>query len=310
MLNITLRQMRALVAVHEESKIVSAAARLGVTAPAVTLQLKDVEAEVGLQLFDRTSQGMRLTPAGEVFIAAARTILSRIDDLQAELDAVRGARGGRLKVGVVSLAQYVAPQLLAAFAGEFPAIAVELVIGSRAETMNRLKIHDVDIVITARPPKGISVRAEAFAEYRLAMVAAPGNALAGRKGISKSDLASEHFVIRERGSGPRQSIDAFMTEGRKRLAFHYTEMASNEAIKRAVLADLGIAFVATHGVATELKDGHIVMLDVDGLPLFRQWFAISRTDRSLSPAMARFLAFLMQNGSRFLQPDDVFYGFD
>jgi len=310
MLNITLRQMRAVLAIAAEGKIVSAAKFLGLTAPAVTLQLKQVEEEIGVRLFDRTAQGMRRTTAGEIFLDAAQQVLDRVERLDAELAAVRSGRLGNLRVGMVPSAHYLAPQISEAFSRAYPQIALDLIESSRPLTMHRLKNHEVDLVMTARPPRDIAVRAMPFAEYHLVMEAHPAHALAGRTDIGKAELIDEHFIVREPGSGPRLSIDSYLAASRARPALAYAEMTSNAAIKQAVMADLGIAFVATHTVAHELKAGMMVTLDVIGLPLRRQWFAISLIDRSLSPAMTRFHDFLLSYGTQFLDPNDAAYAHD
>lgn len=310
MTNVTLRQLRALIAIKTHGKIISAAKAVGLTAPAVTLQLRQLEEDAGITLFDRTAHGMRPTAAGLAFIDAAEAIVERLQLLDEELDAIRGVKKGTLTIGMVSTAEYFAPQLIAAFMAQFPNIDVKLLVGKRPETIARLKNYDIDIMLTARPPRDVSVRATAFAEYRLVIVSAPEHPLAGKRAISRDDLIAEHFIVREPGSGPRTSFERFLGGSLDSLGSHSMEMASNDAIKHAVIADLGIAFVATHTVAAEVEAKRLVILDVEGLPIQSQWFAVTRSDRSITPIMALFQDFLTERGAHYLQSHDALYGQD
>lgn len=300
MFNVTLRQIRTLQAIYASGKISSAAKELGLTAPAVTLQLKQVEEEAGTMLFDRTVGGMRPTDAGLAFIEAAQAIGERLRLLQDEVDAIKGIRKGTLRLGVVSTAKYFAPQLMAGFMKEFPDIDMTLATGNRQETIASLKNHEVDISLMGRPPKDVPVRAMVFGDHPLVIVARPDHPLARLRDISKERIAREHFLIRERGSGTRISLEIFLGEMPGRLDNLGAEMGSNETIKQAVMAGLGIAFISAHTVASELETGRLVILDVIGLPIRRQWFSISRSDRTRSPAMIAFEDFLLDKGAMYL----------
>lgn len=296
----TLRQLRALSAIQEHGKIVSAAKVLNLTAPAVTLQLKQVEEEAGVALFDRTSEGMRPTAAGLVFIDAAQTIEERLRMLADEIGAIRGVRKGSLVVGAVSTAKYFAPKLFAGFMHDYPGVDMKLVVGNRAETIDSLRNHRADIVLMGRPPQDLPVRSTIFGDHPLVVVAAPDHPLVGKRDISKEEIALEHFIVREQGSGTRISFERFLGEISGRLDDPGTEMDSNETIKQAVMAGLGVAFISAHTVAWEVEAGRLAVLDVTGLPIRRQWFAVSRADRTVTPVMAAFEDFLGRKGAAYL----------
>lgn len=306
MTNVTLRQLRTLAAIRTHGKIAAAAKVLGLTAPALTLQLKQLEGEAGVFLFDRTAQGMRPTAAGLAFLEAAQAIFARLEGLEDELDAIRGVRRGTLAVGVVSTAQYFAPQLVSAFADAFPQIEVKLHLGSRTQTIARLKTYEADMMLTTRPPKDVSVRAVPFARYRVAVAAAPGHPLAARRGLGMDDLREETFLVREHPSGLRFAFERFIAHHPELHGQSIVEMDTNSAIAEALEAELGIALVATHTVAAEIEAGRLVLLDVAGLPLERQWFAVTRSGRATTPVMATFLAFLAENGPRYFETYDAF----
>jgi DNA-binding transcriptional LysR family regulator len=304
MKSITLRQMRAVAAIRHHGKIVNAAKALNLTAPAVTLQLKQVEDEAGMLLFDRTGDGMRPTPAGLAFIDAVQAIEERLRVLADEIDAIRGVRKGNLIVAAVSTAKYFASRLFAAFMRDYPGVDMKLIVGNRAETIAALRDHRADIALMGRPPRDLPVKAFIFGEHPLIIVAAPAHRLASRGGISKEEVAREHFLVREPGSGTRISFERFMGDLPGRLDDPGMEMDSNETIKQAVMAGLGVAFISAHTVEWEIEAGRLVMLDVVDLPIRRQWFGVVRTDRALTPAMTAFERFLIEQGASFLPQFD------
>lgn len=300
MRNISLRQFRSVAAIHKHGKIVHAASELGLTPPAVTLQLQQIEAETGLTLFDRTPAGLRPTTAGLVVLDAAQTIEGRLRALADEIDAIKGVRRGSLRIGVVSTAKYFAPRLMAAFMKEFPDIAMTLRVGNRAATIERLQDHDIDVALMGRPPPHVPVRAAVFGDHPLVIIAPPDHKLVDARDISKETIARESFLMREQGSGTRISLEIFMRELPFWLETPAIEMDSNETIKQSVMAGLGIAFLSAHTVATELDAGRLALLDVLGMPIRRQWFAVTRSDRNMTPAMAAFQSFLSREGARHL----------
>lgn len=300
MRNISIRQLRAVNAIARFGKVNLAARALGLTGPAVTLQLKQIEAELGTALFDRLPEGLVPTPAGHAAIGAARAVDGQLRAMADEIEALRGLRSGQMTLGVVSTAKYFAPMLMAAFAREQPSIQMNLVVGNRAEIIRALRAREIDIAVMGRPPKDVAVRAAVFGDHPLVIVAPADHPLVESRDIPKERIAQERFLIREPGSGTRISLEIFLSEIPGRLDNLGTEMGSNETIKQAVMAGLGIAFISAHTIAAEVEAGRLIILDVEGMPIRRQWFSVSLADRSLTPAMAAFQAFLIRKGVRHL----------
>lgn len=300
MRNISLKQLRTIQEIAAQGKINSAANILALTAPAVTIQLKQAEEEIGLTLFDRTPDGMRPTAAGLAVIDAAQAVQERLRVLVDEIDAIKGVRAGSLKLGVVSTAKYFAPSLMAGFSKLHPAIDVRLQIGNRAEIVEMLRQHEIDIALMGRPAKRVPVNATAFGDHPLVIIAAPDHPLAKVRDISKDRIAEETFLIREPGSGTRISLEIFFSDIPGRIDDLGVEMGSNETIKQAVMAGLGIAFISAHTIAMEVEFGRLIILDVEGMPIRRQWFGVMRADRAVSPVMATFNEFLMKRGAAYL----------
>jgi DNA-binding transcriptional LysR family regulator len=299
-LSLSLRQIRSLVAIAETRRIASAAKRLGLTGPALTQQIRALEAAAGIVLFDRTPSGMRPTAAGEVAVNAAREILERIGRLEADLSAVARGSSGNLSLAAVSTAKYFVPRLIAAFAKANPGISVSLTVGNRATVIDALARHAIDIALMGRPPRQVAVSATVFGDHPLVIAAAPGHPLARKRDIAKEEVAREAFLVREPGSGTRAAMDFFFADVAVRSEHPAMEMDSNETIKQAVMAGLGIAFLSGHTIGDELASGRIVLLDVVGTPIRRQWFAVTHADRTPSPAVRRMSDFLAREGARFL----------
>jgi LysR family transcriptional regulator, low CO2-responsive transcriptional regulator len=300
MRNLTLRQFRAVRAVARHRKIATAAKELGLTASAVTLQIKDVEKELGVSLFDRTGDGVLPTFAGLAMVEAARGIELRMEELRDDLDAIKGLRKGVLSLGVVSTAKYFAPRMMAAFMNVYPGIEMKLTVGNRQDIIHALEARTLDIALMGRPPRGIPMRSVVIGDHPLVIVAPPDHALAGEKKISKDRIASEHFLIRETGSGTRTSLEIYFGDVPGRLDALGTEMGSNETIKQAVMAGLGVAFISAHTIELERDLRKLVVLDVEGMPVHRQWFLVSRQDRALSHALEAFQSFVVSGAARYL----------
>lgn len=296
MRGLSLRQLRTIAAADRLGKINMVAQEIGVTSPAVTLQLQQAEMEAGTALFDRTSTGLRVTDAGRAVVTAARAIELQLAVLADELAAIRGARRGTLRLGAVSTAKYFVPQLMAAFLAEHPGIELKLSIGNRAAMAAALAQQDVDIVLMGRPPRDMTVNTCLLGDHPLVIIASPDHPLAGARAIARSWLADQPMLVREPGSGTRSSLNLFLGDVQPRS----TEFASNESIKQAVMAGLGVALISAHTIALEVEVGRLAILDVVGTPVRRQWFSVSRADRASSPAMTAFSGFVIARAREFL----------
>src|SRR5688500_3607612 len=264
--NISLRQIRVFTAVAQQKSFTRAARELHLTQPAVSQQLKLLEAEVGLPLFEHLNRGIHLTDAGEELLRYAQQINEVIRTASESFAAMRGLKRGVLKLGAVSTAKYFTPSLLSVFRTEFPQVIIKFTVGNREEIIRQIANNDIDLVIMGRPPKELVTTAEPFAKHPLVIIAAPDHPLANAKRkIPLKQLSSENFVIREQGSGTRASMEHVFKE----RGVNYSasmEVSSNETIKQAVMAGMGISFISKHTVSLELAAGKLVTLNVSGLP--------------------------------------------
>ncbi|MEJ2431928.1 MAG: LysR family transcriptional regulator [Pseudolabrys sp.] len=265
MRNITVKQLRLLTAAARGGSFAAAADACHVTPPAVTMQMRQLEAEVGLPLFERDGRGLSLTAAGKEVLAAAERIDAVLADCAAGLADLKSLADGRVAVGVVSTAKYFAPQMLAAFSRSHPGIDIELLIGNREDTITAFKDGRFDVAIMGRPPEGVEVESAPIGDHPQVIIAPPDHPLARRRAIPPQEIGGETLLMRESGSGTRLLAERFLKQHgiKPRIGM---EIGSNETIKQAVIAGLGIAFISGHTIASEIHDGRLVVLDVKGLP--------------------------------------------
>jgi DNA-binding transcriptional LysR family regulator len=253
----------------------------------------------GLPLLQRTNDGMLLTGAGKEVLTLHERIEAAISACATSLDMMAGRTGGRVSIGAVSTAKYFVPFAIAAFSRLQPKIDITLSIGNREEIRQALRGYDLDFAIMGRPPPEVEVDTHLIGDHPHIIVAAKGHWLARDFGLAAVDLSHETFLTREPGSGTRMLMEQLFEASELKPAIGM-EMSSNETIKQAVIAGLGIAFISAHTVASELEDGRLVALDVAGLPVVRQWFVVRRQDKVLLPPARAMLDFLSAEGARFL----------
>jgi DNA-binding transcriptional LysR family regulator len=299
MKGVSLRQLRALVEVARQQTFARAAAALHITQPAVSMQIRDLEAAVGLPLIERHGRAARLTAGGEYLLVYARRVLATLKEAEDTVARLRGLKAGRVDIGMVGTAEHFLPSLLALFRAEHPGIEIRLQLGNRKQLVRALHDNEVDLAVMGRAPRELDARAEPFAAHPLAVVASAAHPLARKRNLAPSVLNEQPFIVREAGSGTRAAMEEF-------FAAHglnppvIMEMASNETIKQAVLADMGLGFLSLHTVAQELAAKRLRVLDIRGLPLMRRWHIVSQQSRPLSPAVEAFRYFVLEEGERLL----------
>lgn len=304
MTRFSLRQLEIFSAVARCGSLTKAAEEVHLTQPAVSMQVKQLEDVLGLPLFEPEGRGIHLTEAGRDFAQHIEEVLDRVAYLNELAARWRGVRRGRIRLGVVSTAKYFAPRLLAQFLKSHPGIDFRLSVHNREEILAELGANTLDFVIMGRPPESIDCVATPFAPNPLGIIAAPESPFAPRRGIELAELAQESFIVREEGSGTRAAMERVFAQHRVKIRASM-EMDSNETIKQAVMAGLGLSFLSLHTVRVELASGRLALLDVAGLPLQRQWYLVRRATRRLVPAAEEFGAFLLSEAEGLLNAEDA-----
>ena len=287
----TFRQMQIFEAIIRLGSFTRAAQELFLTQPTVSTQFKKLSEAVGMPLIDQSGRKLRPTEAGEELYRAVRQIFDCMADLDTRLSGLKGVRRGRLRLGVISTAKYFAPEILGDFCREFPGVDVSLKVTNRDSIAERIQNNEDDIYILGQPPeRGVNLTAYPFAINPLVVMASRNHPLTQESNISLERLAEEPVISREVGSGIRDiTMRMFAERGLKPNI--RMELGSNEAIKHAVVGDLGVAILSLHTLGLEGADGPVDVLDVQGFPIVRKWYLVHPADKELSPIASAFLEF-------------------
>jgi LysR family transcriptional regulator, low CO2-responsive transcriptional regulator len=292
----TLKQLRIFESAARHLHFGRAAAELHLTQPAVSIQLKQLESEVGLPLFEQIGRRMHLTHLGAELLGHARAVLMRLQEADEALAGMKGAGGGVLHIASTTTAEYFTPWLLAEFGRGRAGLKVRLIVNNRDAIIRELAENTVDLAVMGRAPPGLDAVAVPFARHPFAIIASPEHPLARRRRLPLRQLVRETFLIRERGSGTRDAM------ARAFAAQHFhpasmIEIGPNEAIKQAVMAGMGVGFVSLHTVGLELATARLTVLAVSGTPVMRDWYVLHRARKRLSPAAEAFKAYLIADGA-------------
>lgn len=299
--SLTLKQLRALAAIVETGNLSKAAEFLNVTTPAVSTQLRNLEANFGTAMLIRGHDGyIDVTPAGHAVLAAVDEIETSLQHCMKRVNALKSGKEGHVILGVVSTGKYYAPSLFVQIRNALPDIDLELVIGNRGEIIEKLRNHDVDLAIMGRPPREPVVKAEDLGPHPHLLIAPPGHPLLERKQIKAEDLLAETFLCRELGSGTRILMERYLDRIGEGQPYDKIELGTNETIKQAVIAGLGIALISAHTVIAELESGRLMTIDMQGLPIVRRWFIVHSADRKLTPAATHCRDFVISLNGSFL----------
>ncbi len=291
-INITLRQLQIFEAVARHGAISRAATALHLTQPAVSMQVKQLEDQIGLKLIEFIGKRLHLTEAGRELRGHAECIAMKMTELNRAMEQFHGLERGVLRLAVVSTANYFLSPVIAAFTQKYPGVRISLAVDNRERVLASLTDNQADLAITGQPPEGGDIAGEAFMDNPLVVVASPGHKLASRPHLPLSALSGETLVLREVGSGTRATVERFLAA--HKIAWQPgCELSSNEAVKQAVQAGLGLGVVPRQTIDLELETGRLKILPVDQFPLLRRWFLLHRTDKHSSSAAEAFRAALL-----------------
>jgi DNA-binding transcriptional LysR family regulator len=270
-----------------------AAEELHITAPAVSLQIKEMEEDMGVILFKRENRKVELTSAGEYFLLYARRIISTLNEANTMMERLRGTQVKVLKIGVVSTAKYFLPAMLLEFKKDYPNLQIAIEVRNRQQLVELLRDGDIDIAIMGQPPKEIDTRAEAFASHPHVFVANAFNPLAGQINVMPEALNQFQVISRELGSGTRAIMERYFAE-HAISPIVSMEISSNETVKQAVIAGLGISFVSLHTIGSEITNKQLVVLDIQDTPIIRTWHVVALRKHNASQAVEAFRYFMLE----------------
>lgn len=285
-----------------------AAEELYLTQPAVSLQIKALEEDLGVQLFDRTGTHIQLTAAGKVLQRYAEQASSLLEQAENEIAELSGDHAGHLALGAsTTIAQYVLPRMLGEFTREYPRVQPTLISGNTEEIVQAVEDQKIALGFIEGPARSRNVKTEPFLKDELVLIVSKAHELAEQAAISAAELHAAPLLMRERGSGTRRVVElALERQGLKRNSLNIImELDSTEAIKSAVEAGLGIGFVSRWAIAKDLRlNSSFKIVEVDGLRVQRDFllaYLSGPEPQGLAFEFRKFLFFRSGNGRK--RPD-------
>lgn len=288
---LTLRQIEVFLAVSRLRSYSRAAEELGLTQPAVSAQMRALEAVARQPLFDYIGKQLFLTPAGEHLARTARDIQQRLVALEMELAGLEGQLQGSLLLAIESGAQYRVPAVLAAFSREHPQVEVRLTVARHGHLLKRLHDNLDDLTLMTLVPEDLGLAFRPVAEHRLVAVGWPGHPLAAQSQLPLHVFLEQDVLLREPESGTRRAFDAFC-QRESCVPEERHLFGSNETIRRAVQAHMGVSLLPEDLVADDIARGLLARIDVKGTPLRHSWCVTWPQGKHLTPAANAFIAFL------------------
>lgn len=288
----TLHQLKVFRQVAVSMNYTKAADKLGLSQPAVSIQLKQLENNLDIFLFEKIGKTLYLTQAGKELKQFCDELFVSFDNIDMTLSGLKGELAGDFCLSAVTSAKYFTPHLLGAFHKRHPKVNFHLDIVNREQIIQRLQENKDDLVIMGLIPDSMPLVKHPFVDNQIVLIASPQHSLAQRKTIPLTELADHAFIHREQGSGTRKAFEEVLKANNVQLKVNMT-LGNSETIKQAVMADLGISAVSRHSVALELATDTLVELQVEGFPLVRSWYLVHHESKHLSPIAKAFVDFVL-----------------
>lgn len=281
---LSFRQLQVFQAVYERQSYSRAADQLGLTQPAVSSQVRQLEQSLGERVFEYVGKQLHVTPAGELLHDAVRSIFAHLERVQMEMAELRGQVRGELRLAAVSTAQYIVPTLLAGFLRQYPGVDVQLRVVNRAQALERLADNRDDLVIMGMVPESRALNIIPFLDNLLVPVLRAGDPLLEKGDLDPQTFLDARLLIREPGSGTRFALESWCARNRLNLTPRM-ELGSNTAIKHAVLAGLGVGVLPQVCVQAELRLGQVAIPELKGFPLRRSWCTVHPSAKQPTPVV-------------------------
>ena len=302
---ISLRQLQVFEAVARLLSYTRASEEMHLSQPTVSMQIKKLESDIGLPLTEQIGKKISLTEAGAAFYQTSRDILGTLGRFEMQIDEQKGLRTGHLHIAVVTTANYFAPRLLGKFCQAYPGINVSLEVTNREHILDRMLHNMDDLYLIGKPPESSELEFQPYLANPMVVVAPADHKFARKKAVPFSDIADEHFIMREKGSGTRIAVEQKFADAGLSLKVAM-ELGSNESIKQGITGGLGIAVLSLHTL-TSGDMNELTVLDVQGFPISWQWYIGHPRGKRLSVVARTFIDFMYKEGSSLL-PENVIEG--
>ncbi len=291
----TLRQLQVFEAIVRLGSFTKAAEELFLTQPTVSMQIKKLTDAIGLPLFEHVGRNVEPTEGGLELYDACSKVFDTLSNLEMKIDDLKGMKRGRLRIGGITMAKYLVPEILGEFSRLYPGIDLSLKVTNRERVIERMVENKDDLYIMGQMSDyEIDVEMHKFSPNPLVVLAPRDHPLVGKKKIKLKDIASEPFIIREPGSGIRDAMMRTFEEKGLQPNIRM-ELGSNEAIKHAIVGGLGLSVLSLHTLTLDGKNSPVSILDVEGFPIIRQWYIVHPKGKELSLIARTFLEFTKEN---------------
>jgi DNA-binding transcriptional LysR family regulator len=291
LIHATLHQLKVFEATARHGSFTRAAEELFLTQPTVSMQVKQLTKAIGLPLFEQVGKRLFLTDAGRELYSTCQEIFQRLDQLEMTVADLKGMKQGKLRLSVITTTKYFMPRLLGPCCQKYPGIDVSLTVTNHERVIDRLANNQDDLYVMSQLPEHMDIKAQAFLENPLVVIAPIDHPLTKEKNISLKRLVEEPFIMREPGSGTRGALQRLL-DSQKLSVKVRLELGSNEAIKQAVAGKLGLSVLSRHTLLPEAANNELAILDVEGFPVSRQWYIVHLSGKQLSVVATAFLDYL------------------
>jgi len=295
---LTFRQLQVYKAVYDLRSYSQAGDLLGLSQPAVSSQIRQLEQGLGTPLFEYIGRKLYTTAAGERLYLAVKGIFAEVQDLQTELAALTGHVAGDLRITAVNTAQYVVPYLLRPFLDLNPKVRISVRVVNRATAVERLGDNADDLVIMGMVPDGRGLISIPFLDNELIPVVPAEHPLLAKASVTPEEFLNSQLLLREAGSGSRLALEVHCHDDRIKMP-EAMILGSNDAIKHAVIAGLGVAVLPKLSILPELELGTLREVTIRGFPLRRSWCLVHPANKHLTPAARSFVEYIQQNIGEF-----------
>lgn len=281
-MNVSFKQLKLFLALAETGSVTGAARVMHITQPTASMQLKDLSTAIGLPLFEIIAKKVYLTGIGNELAETSRRMTVEWEAFEQHVSSIKGYTKGSLKIAVVSTAKYFIPKILGSFCEKYPEIDISLEVLNRDGIIKRLEQNMDDIYIMSMPPLNIEIEDEIFMPNPLVIIAAKNHPLSNQKNLDLHQLKNERFILRELGSGTRMA-STIQFKKKKFVPNIRLELGSNESIKQAVAAGLGIGLVSIHALNDYQGFDDIAILNIEDFPIHSNWHIVRSVGKKLTP---------------------------
>jgi DNA-binding transcriptional LysR family regulator len=298
-MNITLHQLKAFQAIAKFQSITKAAEAMSMTQPAVSIQLKNLQEQFEVPLTEIIGKRIHITEFGQELVETADRIFGELGQIEEKMLELKGLLGGKIRISAVSTGKYIIPYLMADFMKIHPHVEISLEVSNRSNVLTHLQENSTDLALVSLWPDELDLDSIQLAKNKWYLACSPEKKASYTSAIKDGKWELVPFVLREKGSGTRTTMESFFQE-RDIHVGSKLELATNEAVKQAVMAGLGASLLSNFSMAQELKEGRIAILELPELPIKADWNLIWLKQKKHSPAVKAFIRWLSENRKKVL----------